>query len=310
MHPEVEVPLRYPVNALVSYHYFARVDVAEVAALGLRLIGDSGAFSALTQGAVIDVGAFADWALRWRASLAWVASLDAIGDAEASWRNYRVLRARGLDVVPTVHYGEPPSVLDRYADDGVDFVGLGGMVGMKGEPDRLLRWSLGMFRHARDHHPGMRFHGWGVSHRRLLLNLPWYSVDTSGFGSAYRYARMKLWNPGTHQFQFMLLDGRGPHAARALLADHYGGVTPEMVARSHAGNRRLLIRVSARSLQGFEDHLRSRHQVPAPAYGLADEGTGPHAHFADGGVHNIRDLGPHLHNVQTDLADYSMMGAT
>lgn len=63
------VELRYPVNALASYHYFKNADMARLARGGLRVIADSGAFSAETQGTPVDIDEFAQWATANRRTL-------------------------------------------------------------------------------------------------------------------------------------------------------------------------------------------------------------------------------------------------
>lgn len=289
--------LRYPFSALVSYHYYPDPEqIAGLATGGLRLIGDSGAFSAHTSGKPINLDTFAAWAHATRDSTTWTAGLDVIGDADGTWDNWQALRSLDLDPIPTVHYGSPPSVLDRYAEQGVDFVGLGGMVGRKSESDRLLRWCLSMMRYARDTWPGMRFHGWGVTHPSLVQNLPWWSVDSSGFGQSYRFGRLKLWDPVARRHQTAALDGREPYRHGALLRRHYS-VTPEQVATSTPANRRTLIRVSAYSFQLLEDYLRARHQVTPPTYGLRSPSLcGPSLHAVDGSVGNLSVLcGPSVH---------------
>ena len=283
--------LRYPINSLVSFHYYGDPGkVAGLAAGGLRLIGDSGAFSALSSGKPIDRDAFAAWCHAVRPHTLWLASLDVIGNAEASWRNWRALRQAGLDVVPTVHYGAPPTSLDRYVDQGVDFFGLGGMVGRKSEQDRLMRWTLSMMRYARGTHPQVRFHGWGITHPLLLMNLPWWSVDSSGFGQAYRFARLSLFNPDTRRHEKGALDGRDVYRLGPLLRKHYG-TTAKAVERSTPATRPLLVRVSARSFQLMEDYLRGRHRVAAPTYGVRGEvAAGTNVHAVDGSIGNLAEM--------------------
>lgn len=263
--PEVE--LRLPVNALASFHYFKNNDIAEMQSWGLRLIGDSGAFSSMSQGAEIDMGEFADWGLRWKDNLAWLASLDVIGDQPATYQNYKKLRARGLEVIPTIHYGCDPKELDKYAAEGVDFVGLGGMVGRKSEAQRLLRWTLSVFRYARDKHPQMRFHGWGVTHSQLVMNLPWYSVDSSGFSSSYRFARLSLFDKSNGKSVGIDLNGKDIYKHAALLRRDYN-VEPAEVSVSNRDTRRQLTRLSIASVQAQEDFLRRRFKVTPPSYGL------------------------------------------
>jgi hypothetical protein len=266
-----DIPLRKPVNALVSYHYFKKHDIGEMRSWGLRLIGDSGAFSSESQGVEIDIDDFATWGHKWREDLCWLASLDVIGNKEASWANYKYLRGAGLDVIPTIHYGCDPKEMDRYIAEGIDFIGLGGMVGRKSEQDRLLRWTLSIFRYARDNHPQMRFHGWGTTHNKLIMSLPWYSVDSSGFSASYRFGRLTLFDPSTGKNVAMALDGKDVYNHTDLIRNEYG-IDPSEIAVSNRETRRQVVRISVAAIQRTEDFLRKRHSVTPPKYGLQDIG--------------------------------------
>lgn len=282
--------LRYPLSALVSFHYYPDPGkVTALAAGGLRLIGDSGAFSALTLGKPVQIDAFAGWCHKVRPHTTWLAALDVIGDADGTWRNWRALRSHDLDTIPTLHYGCDPREMDRYVTEGVDFFGLGGMVGRKSEQARLLRWALGMMRYARDTHPAVRFHGWGITHPRLIETLPWWSVDSSGFGQAYRFGRLNLFDPDRKRNVKVTLDGRDAHRAGGLLRRHYGTTAAE-VATSTPANRRLLIRVSGRAYQLLEDFLRDRHRVTPPSYGVRAPTGGTSVHAVDGSIGNLSCL--------------------
>lgn len=297
--------LAYPVNALVSFHYYKDLDISELARGGLRMIGDSGAFSAFNTGSPVDIGEFAEWTKRWRGSLTWVASLDVIYDADRTWRNFRTLRDRyGLDVVPTIHYGADPHALDRYAAEGVDMIGLGGMVGRKSQPKHLLRWCLSVFRYQRDHYPGMRFHGWGVTHPALVHTLPWYSVDSSGTSAAYRYGRLTLYDPTTHKMVEIRMDGQSAFHHATFLRKHYG-VRPAEIASSSATTRPAIIRTAVRSNQILEAELRRKFRVSPPTYGVSSPRSGPSVHLvlaangARSGVDNapLMTNGTNVHTV-------------
>lgn len=291
-----DVPLDLPVNALISFHYFGDVDVAQMQSWGLRMIGDCGAYSADSQGAPIDRDAFFEWGRRWRRNLLWVASLDVIGDPKASWANWRAAPA-DLRLVPTVHYGSEPSLIDRYVEAGADLIGLGGMVPFKSEPKRLLRWCLSVMRYARDNHPHVRFHGWGVTHPQLVMNLPWWSVDSSGFSSAYRYGRLSLFNPDTKKSVTVAMDGRSVANTATLLREHYGLEDWRRIAESTAATRRDLVRVSMRSMQLTERYLQHRHRVTPPP-SLAGVTPGPQVHFVDATRKHLGMVGPNIHFVE------------
>lgn len=295
--------LDYPVNILCSYHYFKNVDIADFHAHGLRIIGDSGAFSAANVGAHIDRDAFYEWADRWRASLAWTASLDVIGDPDLSWANWRSAPP-DLYLVPTIHYGEEPRTLDRYAEAGCDFLGLGGMVPFKSEPDRLMRWCLQVMRYARDQWPDVRFHGWGISRRALMMDLPWWSVDSSGFGSGYRYGLLRIFDHRIGKIRQYQLDGRNSAAYSRLLRDDYG-VHWKDILTSSGDNRRIVMRVSARSAQLMERFLQRRHNVAPPRRFTQ---TGPNVSIVDAAPYNLRMLyGPHLHTPYTSDRDVAKL---
>ena len=288
-----------PRNILVSYHYFKGYDLNRFA--GLRVIGDSGAFSAKHQGAEITTAQLAAWAKKWRHRLCWVAALDVIGNAEATRRNWHELvDEHGVPGVPTIHFGCPPETMDYYVERGVDFIGLGGLVGRPAPAQ--MRWMVKMMRYARDNHPGLRFHGWGVTGKDAL-KLPFFSVDSSGWGGGYRYGRLTLRDPTTGKAHNLDLNGKttyAPEVAR-LLARHYG-VSPSEVATSGPHNRLLMVRLSALSASVLEQQFRRTHRrnpVLAPKWGQLDTPpTGPHYHLAGTGQCRDRTTaegGPHLH---------------
>lgn len=282
------VTTRYPVDALVSYHYFRDPRWMQRVTGGyLRLIGDSGAFSAYTQGATITVGEYADWCHTWSGHLMWRASLDLIGNPAASLANWELLRDRHhLDTVPTIHVGTDPSWIGAYATQGCDFIGLGGMVG-KPVPT-IMRWSAAMLRYARDNYPAVRFHAWGQAGRTYLDALPVYSADSSRSAVAYRFGILRLFDPRTGRQHNLKLDGSaGVNRHGRLLRDTYG-VDPDLVRTSHGGNRRLLIRLAAAGIQQYAGWLQARHQVTAPTWGM----------------NNPPPVGPLVHHVSVCPEDY------
>lgn len=256
--------LDVPTDILCSYHYFNGIDMAKVQEWGTRIIGDSGAFSALSGGEPIDREEFHAWAHRWRDDLFWTAALDVIGDAEASYQNWIAARRDGLDLVPTLHYGEGTKALDRFAEEGATLIGLGGMVPYSSEKDRLMRWCLQMHRHARDHHPHVRFHGWGISHPFLVDNLPWWSTDSSGFSSCFRFGSLRLWDPRKGRFFGVDLNGRDLAKHARLLRETYN-VDWKLISRSTPENRRPLGRVALRAVQLYASWLQRRQNVAPPA---------------------------------------------
>ena len=264
-----------PYNALLSFHTVP--DAAEIIALsrfGYRFIADSGAFSVHNIGATIDIEEYAQWCRDIKGHVAWVASLDVIGNAAASYDNWLYLRGKGLDLVPTVHYPAPPQTLDRYAD--VDFVGLGGMVGIK-DHQNVLRWLVSMFRYARDKYPSMKFHGWGCTGNRLVQQVPFYSIDSSGFSSGHRWGNFTLVDDVTGVRYSYTANGRDAYKYAKELQRLYN-VSASEVAVSTPDNKHLVLYVAAKGSVNLQKFLRRRFGViEAPTFGT-DGKDGIHVH--------------------------------
>ena len=137
---------------------------------------DSGAFTASTKGKVIDIGEYAEYVKEIIPKLAprkvIVANLDDISDPQKSLENWHELRRRGVETMPVYHAGEPERYLDAYAAE-TDYVGYGGVA--KDGSSRALHDALTKFQR----HPGLKWHGFGITRKSFLLSLPWYSVDSA-----------------------------------------------------------------------------------------------------------------------------------
>lgn len=300
-----------PRNILCSYHYFKTYDLDRLDRL--RIIGDSGAFSARSQGAEIKTSDIATWARHWKHRLAWVAALDVIGDTKASRRNWaEMVNDHQVQGVPTIHFGEHPSEMDWYVEQGVDFMGLGGLVAIPLQ--RQMRWLIQVFKYAQANHPQVRFHGWGITSDRAL-HLPFYSVDSSGWTSAMRYGRMTLRDPRPLKPDYpILFNGRDVYAppVAKLLQEVYR-YKPAEVAYSSAANRQKITRLTALSTAVAEERFRRRHgTITAPVWGLnPGSEAGPHSHLATAVIPNADPIniqrlnedtpGPHMHLADTSV---------
>ena len=176
-----------PKNILVSYFYYRRKDLDKLA--GTRIIADSGAYSVKKNTKNYQIGpdvttkALIAWTKRWEHRLCWMAALD-VANVLQTRANWQRMVDAGIPAVSSMHVGDNPGDMDWYAEQGVDFLGLGGMAGSAVPHDAVFRWLVSVFKYAQDNHPEMRFHGWGMT-KNHLLRLPFYSVDSSGWGSAY-----------------------------------------------------------------------------------------------------------------------------
>jgi hypothetical protein len=152
-----------------------------------RILIDSGAFSEMNTGAVVDLAEYADWSERWRGRADAVAGLDDIrGDWRRSLRNYEAM-PDGLGF-PTFHDSDPDELLD-------DLIPIararGGWLGLGLVPPRTdkEKWV----RAACDRIPAdIHVHGWALREYTHVCRLD--SVDsTSWFRAAFTIRSQLPW---------------------------------------------------------------------------------------------------------------------
>jgi hypothetical protein len=293
-------------RVLTSFHYFRDCDMAELVTTlrddyggPVELFADSGAFSAATLGTTVSLPDYRDWLTDWRSVITTAATLDVIGDHQATARNTEALEAAGLTVLPTFHVGTPWPVLEslcaRYR-----YLALGGMVPHKGSTKPLMRWLVRAFQIAAEH--GTVFHGFGQTHQETNAALPFYSIDSSTWGSAARYGRLVVWDDHIHRLRpIVLSDGtsarKWAHLVAAHGADPVAVVRPGFARRAHRdketydAEQRAGLGVNAEAWQRFAAWLRHRHDVPPPP---GQQHPGTVLYFADAFVPNLRHAACYL----------------
>ena len=148
----------------------------------VELFLDSGAFSAETQGAKINIQEYIDFIKEHEDVIEVYANLDVIGDPVDTWKNQKVMERAGLSPLPTFHYGTDLKWLKRYLSAGYDYIALGGMVPIS--TPNLQLWLDDLFpNHLCDEAgmPVVKVHGFGLTSLRLMLRYPWWSVDSTSW---------------------------------------------------------------------------------------------------------------------------------
>ena len=181
-------------NALISFAWIGSTfipaaSVARLAKSCLSVVLDSGAFTAWSQGKPVELARYAAYVQEHHVLFDWCASLDAIGDAAQSRRNWLALRAAvpTAKIVPVFHEGEEPALLDEYVS-AAPLVGLGRIEGRR-SIDATFAWYDAVF----NRHPEGRFHGFGNSAPETLEPYPFHSFDSStwerdsAYGAKHRF---------------------------------------------------------------------------------------------------------------------------
>lgn len=161
----------------------------------IKMMLDSGAFSAWKRGTTIDVNDYIAYIKKNQHLLYSYVNLDVIpgvpgrkatqaeveSAAKASYKNLKLMHKAGLSPIPVFHYGEDFKWLQQLLDDEESYIGLGGLVGQP-QPDQIafldhvftmLTDSMGQ--------PLVKTHGFGVASFPLLKRYPWTTCDATSW---------------------------------------------------------------------------------------------------------------------------------
>lgn len=175
---------------------------------------DSGAYSAWSRGAKIDLGEYIEFIRENAKLLDTYVNLDVIPGkrgvrptlrevdwaAAASLENYQTMRAAGLAPIPVFHFGEPFKWLERLLESGTDYISLGGTVGLRTSDKRgFLDRCFTALTNAQGE-PVVKVHGLGVSEGQFVTRYPWQSVDSTSWAIAPIYGMILV--PGLTKGKF------------------------------------------------------------------------------------------------------------
>ncbi len=167
---------------------------------------DSGAYSAFTQGAVINLDDYIAYIKKNRQYLGAYACLDVLPgkdgvrefgqnaseySAARSHENQVRMKAAGLAPVPVFHRGENFKWLEKMIDQGEPYIGLSPY--LKSNRSEVVDWLDDCFTILTDTkgRPLVKTHGFAVTSPDICRRYPWFSVDSTtwaiyaGFGLMY-----------------------------------------------------------------------------------------------------------------------------
>jgi hypothetical protein len=299
---------------LLSYHYFKGGELHEQIDRWFphgkpEIFADSGAYSAMTQNAPIELTEYAGWITRNRDLFDVYANLDVIGDgnraAEATWENQKRLEGMGLKPLPVFHAGENFDVLERLLAAGYGYIALGGLVGRKAA--NTMPWLVKCFQLAEGK---AVFHGFGLTTWGVIAALPFYSVDSTSWGTSFTYGRLSLFDEAKGAFMIAHLSQYGTvYKERAAELIRSYGFNPADFAIKERYSRARTCQLSALSWQRGEAWLRRRHgPVAVPNDRTRPEGL--RWYCADGSINNLADAaeGIRLYLADTCTTNFATLG--
>jgi hypothetical protein len=183
---------------LESYHYYTEEMGKEIRSKKRTIFLDSGAFSMFTQGVKVDLQKYGRFIFDNQDIIHLASNLDVIGKGgeQESYDRFKKLEKwltrSQVKVQPVHHVRDRNEWLQRYLDEGYDYIFLGGMV--PENTPTLLKWLdeiWAKYLVNPDGTPRVKVHGFGLTTLVLMFRYPWFSVDstswvmTSRFGGIY-----------------------------------------------------------------------------------------------------------------------------
>jgi len=190
------VSYHYQTASLDKYYYEDERDKYE------SIILDSGAFSAWSQEAIIDIEKYAQYILKWQDKVDYVVNLDVIPakpgvkptadeierSASKGYENYRYLLSMGVQrekLIHVFHQHENEKWLRKMVyEDKIPYIGLSPANDMNTlQKMKFLDSCMPIVTDA-EGKATVKFHGFAVTSYELMERYPWFSVDSSTWAVA------------------------------------------------------------------------------------------------------------------------------
>lgn len=159
----------------------------------VELLLDSGAYSVWTRGKTINIRSYIGFIRDHAELIGHYANLDVVPGspnrkctaselakaAKESYRNLQIMKDAGLRPIPVFHQGENFTWLEKLIDDGEEYIGLGGLLGVTIR--QRIDWLDQCFTLLTDAkgRPLLKVHGFGTTSFAILKRYPWHSVDST-----------------------------------------------------------------------------------------------------------------------------------
>tara|TARA_R100001443_G_scaffold24912_1_gene37562 strand:+ start:204 stop:947 length:744 start_codon:yes stop_codon:yes gene_type:complete len=156
---------------------------------------DCGAYSAYTKKLKINIDEYLMFIFK--NNLKIYASLDVIGNAELSYKNYLYMKKKKAKrQIPAFHYGEDVKYLKLYLEE-CDYIAIGGVAQLKSNQNKLKKFLDSCYNEIAKKKK-VKVHGYGLNNWKLLLKYPFYSVDATSwlnpniYGQHFKFEQGKL----------------------------------------------------------------------------------------------------------------------
>jgi hypothetical protein len=143
---------------------------------------DSGAFSAFTKNVNIHIDEYIKFIKQNEKHIDIYANLDVIGDAKKTYKNQKYIESKGLRPLPIYHLTTDYKWLEKYIEEGYDYIAIGGLAARLLTGQSLINELDFLFEKFICNKEGnaiIKTHGFGLTKIDLVFRYPWHSVDST-----------------------------------------------------------------------------------------------------------------------------------
>lgn len=151
-----------------------------------NILMDSGGYSVRMHGGAIDIVEYAKFLNKYGVKLAFNLDTNDVKETVENF-NFLVKECTGTYIIPIYHYSD--YILNTVSLDAFQkypYIALGGIAGVtmsRNNQRRFFDYAFSTYKN--------RIHGLGVSNVMMLQYYPFYSVDSSTWGSGFRFGNLK-----------------------------------------------------------------------------------------------------------------------
>lgn len=228
----------------------------------VRLVLDSGAYTAFKQNEEIPLKKYIRFCLRNQHLISAIVNLDVIPRslspkdveeaAERGWQNLCQMRLVGLNPIAVYHRGERRYWLEKMLGEGCQYIGLGGVANAGDKARKPWLDSVFEYLCGKCNYPSVKVHGFGVTSVEMMKRYPWTSVDSISWmkqgviGSVYVPKWHGEYNYHTSPMTVGMSESgkKGPSATVLMNQAHYNGLGPQIKAYVDAYAKQEGIKIS------------------------------------------------------------------
>jgi len=150
---------------------------------------------------------YIDWLKKFASDVDVYVILDVIFDPERTWEIWKEMKDEGLDPMPVVHYGADYRYIEKYLDEGVEYLGIGRLACGRNDG---LQWIDGVFRNFvkvdGEGEPYPKVHFFAATTPEYFRRYPLYSADSTTWkkAAAYGCIPVPLWTGKEFSFDSVL----------------------------------------------------------------------------------------------------------